>query len=269
MMMIRRIGSPSAGRLQRHLSGLLQSAAGSRQYRTNHEGRHLTLQVRALSTEQIEEIQVNGFLVVEDVLSAEEVATLAERADLIAAGELEHIPQTSLQMEPVFRNGEKPVEDKVLTTRKLYDIAVYDPVMWQHVVHPRIVDMIAALLGTQDLKMYGDQLFMKAAETGTAQQWHQDSSSWHDIFPMDLVTAWTVIDQATLDNGCLNFAPGTQRWGRMRSGQLGPFVEDVTAGKWPIVPVPLRPGSISFHHSLTLHCSGANQSTTRRRVYGG
>ena len=30
---------------------------------------------------------------------------------------------------------------------------------------------------------------------------------------------------------------------------------------------PLRSGSISFHHSLTLHRSGANQSATRRRGY--
>jgi len=220
-----------------------------------------------LSTEQIATYQQNGFLVVEDVLSPEEVATIAEHADLIATGELEHIPETSLQLEPVFSNGEQPVEDRVLATRKLFDLAVYDSVMWEHVVNPKIVDIIAALLGTDDIKMYGDQLFMKASTTGSAQPWHQDSSSWHDIFPMDLVTAWTAIDHATPDNGCLNFAPGTQRWGRMRGGQLGPFVEDVDAGKWPVVPVPLRPGSISFHHSLTLHCSSANESTSRRRGY--
>ena len=48
--------------------------------------------------------------------------------------------------------------------RKLYNIAVYDPVMWEHATNPKIVDIIAALLGTDDLKMYEDQLFMKAPE---------------------------------------------------------------------------------------------------------
>ncbi len=220
-----------------------------------------------LSAVQIAEFKQNGFLVVEDVLSQGEVAAIADRADLIAAGEAEHVPETSVQLEAVFRNGERVVEDQVLAVRKLYNLAFYDPVMWEHVVHPRIVAIIADLLDTEDLKMYGDQLFMKAPEVGTAQAWHQDSASWRDILPMDLVTAWTAIDEATLENGCLHFAPGTQRWGMLRGAQLAPFLGDLNDGQWPSMPVPLKSGSISFHHSLTLHRSGANGSDARRRGY--
>jgi len=220
-----------------------------------------------LSADQVAEFKQNGFIAVEDVLSAEEVAALAARADLIAAGEAEHVPETSVQLEPVFRKGERAVENRVLSVRKLYNLAVYDPVMWEHVLNPRVVDIIAELLGTDDIKMYGDQLFMKAPEVGTAQGWHQDSASWRDILPMDLVSAWTAIDPATLDNGCLHFAPGTQRWGMLRGAQLAPLLPDLGSGQWPSVPVPLKPGSISFHHSLVLHRSGANHSTMRRRGY--
>ena len=222
----------------------------------------------SLTDDQITQFKLNGFLVVEDVLSAEEVKTLATHTDLIAAGKAENIPDTSIQLETVFRDGSKTVKNQVLSVRKLYNIAVYDEVMWAHVCNPRIVNIIAALLGTDDIKMYGDQLFMKAPEgVGTAQRWHQDSASWRDIFPKDLVSAWTAIDHATTENGCLNFVPGTHRWGMMRGEQLVPFLEDLGSDEWPIVPVPLRPGSISFHHSLTLHQSGANNSNMRRRGY--
>ena len=44
-------------------------------------------------------------------------------------------------------------------------------------------------------------------------------------------------------------------------------MEHFGGDEWPIVPAPLRPGSISFHHSLTLHMSKANQSNNRRRGY--
>ena len=115
--------------------------------------------------------------------------------------------------------------------------------------------------------MYGDQLFMKAPDTGSAQAWHQDSASWRDIFPMDLVTAWTAIDQSSIENGCLHFIPGTHRWGMLRGEQLANFVPDLGHSPWPIVPVELRPGSVSFHHSLTLHMSEANLSNQRRRGY--
>jgi len=221
----------------------------------------------SISPAQIAEFRQNGFLFVEDVLSAEEIAAIAARTDLIAAGEAEHIPKTSVQLEPVFRAGEREVEDRVLSVRKLYNIAVYDPVMWEHAAHPKIVDIIAALLGTDDIKMYGDQLFMKAPEVGSAQRWHQDSASWRDILPMDLVTAWTAIDPADEDNGCLNFVPGTHRWGMLKSPRVEPLLEDFGSAAWPIVPAPLAAGSISFHHSLTLHQSNANKSGRRRRGY--
>ena len=220
-----------------------------------------------LTAAQISRFRENGFLVVEDLLSPEEIATLAARTDLIAAGDAPHIPATSIQLEPVFRSGERAVEDQVLSVRKLYDVAVHDEVMWEHATNRKIVDIIAALLDTEDIKMYGDQLFMKASRTGSAQPWHQDSASWRDIFPMDLVTAWTAIDAATLENGCLHFAPGTQRWGMLRGAQLEPFQDDIDNGRWPSVPAPLRSGSISFHHSLCLHRSGANATDTRRRGY--
>ena len=218
-----------------------------------------------LSTQQITQFRENGFLVVEDVLTPDEVETVAGRTDLIAAGEAQHVPDTSIQLETVFRNGEKQMANQVLSVRKLFNIAVYDPVMWEHVVNPKIVDIIADLLDTDDLKMYGDQLFMKAPETGSAQSWHQDSASWRDILPMDLVTAWTALDDATLDNGCLNFAPGTHRWSMLRRPQIAPFLEDLNDGRWPSQPAPLKAGSISFHHSLTMHCSGANTTTNQRR----
>lgn len=39
------------------------------------------------------------------------------------------------------------------------------------------------------------------------------------------------------------------------------------AERWPSVPVELKPGSVSFHHSMTMHRSGANTSGKRRRGY--
>ena len=226
-----------------------------------------TPRLRFLSEEQVRQFKLNGHLTVHDVLSAEEVAALAAHTDRIAAGEAAHIPEASIQLEKVFREGERIVTDQVLSVRKLYNLAVYDEVMWSHATHSRIVDIIADLLGSDDIKLYGDQLFMKAAVTGTEQPWHQDSASWRDIFPMDLVTAWTAIDQAKVENGCLNFVPGTHRWGMMRKPQLDWFLEDLGSEPWPIVAAPLNPGSISFHHSLVLHQSNANLSGQRRRGY--
>ena len=231
---------------------------------------------RALTQDQIEQFRSNGFLIVENVLSASEIDSLDQRCDFIASDGAEHIPDTSIQLEAVFREGKRPVEDRVLAVRKLYNLAVYDETMWAHVTNPKIVDIIADLLGTDDIKLYGDQLFMKSPKTGSALAWHQDSASWRDILPMDLVTAWTAIDGATVENGCLNFAPGTHRWGMLRGAwaipttdhqRVKPFIDDLEARRWPVEAAPLSRGCISFHHSLVFHQSNENLSGKRRRGY--
>ena len=182
-------------------------------------------QLRSLTEEQVAQFKLNGFLTVENVLSTEEVETIAAHSDFIAAGKAENIPSTSIQIEPAVRDSGKPIDNQVLSVRKLFNLAVYDDIMWSHVTNPRIVDIIADLLGTDDIKMYADQFFMKSPKgVGSAQQWHQDSASWRDIFPMDLVSAWAALDHATEENGCLNFLPGTHRWGMVRGDRLKVFL---------------------------------------------
>ncbi len=73
---------------------------------------------------------------------------------------------------------------------------------------------------------------------------------------------------------CLHFIAGSHRWGligptRGNEGTEHPMSEDFMSNteRWPSVPVPLRPGSVSFHHSMTMHKSGANTSGLRRRGY--
>ena len=224
-------------------------------------------QLQTLSQDQLNQFRLNGHITVEDLLTSEEVEALGAHVDFIAGGEATHIPETSLQTEPALVGTTTAVAERVLSKRKLFNLAIYDDRLWAHVTHPRILPVIADLLGTKDIKMYGDQLFMKSPETGSAQPWHQDSASWRDIFPMDLVTAWCAIDHATPENGCLNFVPGTHRWGVLSAEQLSHFVEDFNTVRWPLVPTPLRPGSVSFHHSLTIHASSANTSSQRRRGY--
>lgn len=218
-----------------------------------------------MTSEQVDQFRLGGQIVVHDLLSKHEVSSLAVRADLVAAGHVPSIPESSIQLEQVFPDGERSVENQVLSVRKLFNLAVYDEQLWEHIVNPKIVDIIADLLGTEDLKLYGDQLFMKPPEVWSAQDWHQDSALWRDIFPMDLVTAWAAIDDATEKNGCLNFVSGTHRWGMLRRDQLEPFIADFGTSTWPVQSTPIRSGSVSFHHSLVLHQGSANTSGKRRR----
>ena len=86
--------------------------------------------LRVLSEEQLLSYKLSGYIVVEDVLTPSEVKTLADQCDLIAAGKAGHIPESSIQLEKIFRDDKKPVENQVLSVRKLFNIAVHDPILW-------------------------------------------------------------------------------------------------------------------------------------------
>ena len=222
--------------------------------------------LRVLTDGQLADFRRDGFLIVEDLVDADMTARLAERADLIASGRGTSVGEQYIQLEARFLDGGAGNKGGATAVRKMYQLARHDEVLREHAVSDRLVDVIADLLGSDDLKLYNDQLFMKPAYHGGEQDWHQDSQAWLNMFPMDMLTAWTAIDEATVANGCLWMAVGSHRWG-MIPDAARERVESLLDGDWPTVPIKLRPGSVSFHHSLTYHRSGANRSPHRRRGY--
>ena len=150
-------------------------------------------QLRTLTEDQLSLFWENGFLVVEDLLSPTETQSLAERTDMIARGETGN-PAEVIQVEPEVvkaKTGSNPggpgvsagsrldiltPEEQVYSVRKLFNLCDTDDVMFGHAANPKIVDVIADLLGCDDIKVYGDQLFMKnPGGVGSAIPWHQDS----------------------------------------------------------------------------------------------
>ena len=225
-----------------------------------------TTKLRTLTKNQVNQFIRDGFVVVEDLLNTDEISTLASRADLIASGKADHVSAGTVQLEKPFREGATDVEDRVMSTRKLAHIVPEDEILRAHATNSKIVDVIADLLDSDDITLYGDQLFMKPPHHGSAKEWHQDSASFKNIFPMDLVSAWAAIDNATIDNGCLWMVPGSHRWAIIPESSR-PTIEGQFGEEYPTIPVPLRSGSVSFHHSLTYHASGPNTTDTRRRGY--
>ena len=221
----------------------------------------------ALTAKQKKHFDENGYLVVRNLLTQEEVGALKDRADLIASGEAAHVPEQWIQVEPSIRKGEIQAESKVESVRKLWRLVAYDDVMRAHATHPKVVDVIVDLLGP-DIKLYGDQLFMKPPKHGSRKEYHQDSNSWKQFVPYDFVSCWAAMDDATVDNGCLWVIPGSHKWGLISREREREIEGQAVSGEWEHeVSVELKAGDCSFHHSLLLHSSHANRSSKRRRGY--
>lgn len=123
-----------------------------------------------------------------------------------------------------------------------------------------------------ELTNWGHML-TKPASVGFAAPWHQDEAYWDPAHQYQAVGAWVPLDDATVDNGCLWFIPGShtgpvlahRHHGDDPAVHLLEVVEPVDTST--AVAVPLKAGGASFHHSRTLHFSRPNTTDHDRRAY--
>lgn len=143
---------------------------------------------------------------------------------------------------------------------------------WVHGLarHPAILDAVEDLIGP-DILVYTSTWFIKEPDSTAIAAWHQDAT-YFGLRPYVHVTAWLALTDATAENGCMEFLPGSHACGQLphRAGVVASSVN--RAGQAIVVDVddagavhaPLRAGEFSLHHTLCLHRSQPNRSSGRR-----
>ncbi|MNY42738.1 Phytanoyl-CoA dioxygenase (PhyH) [compost metagenome] len=82
-------------------------------------------------------------------------------------------------------------------------------------------------------------------------------------------SCWLALDEATVDNGCMWFVPGSNlkevRPHRFAGKEGGALTCDASEEEG--VYVALKPGSCTFHQGRTLHYSRGNSTGSDRRAF--
>ena len=124
------------------------------------------------------------------------------------------------------------------------------------------------------VRFWHDQLFCKPAQHGGVVAWHQDYSYWTRTKPMQHLTCWIGLDDATCENGCLQYVPGSHNWELLPitglAGDMEAIREVLSDEQWEQlqnpVAVELKKGEATFHHPLMVHGSRDNTSDRQRRA---
>ena len=200
----------------------------------------------ALTTDQAEFYQQNGYLAPIDILTDDE-------ADKLYA---------------TFRCLENDHGESLLGYGRNNAHQVL-PLFDQIAHHPSILDVIESLIGPNIL-VAGTTLFVKEPEQRGFISWHQDAR-YNGLKPYNWVTAWLALTEVTIENGCMYMWPESHLVGQRDHVDTygddnlltrGQTVMDVPEDK--IVPIELRPGQLSVHHPWIVHGSGHNTSNKRR-----
>ena len=140
--------------------------------------------------------------------------------------------------------------------------------------NPAFVMPASQLLGNRAVRFWHDQLFCKPAHHGGVVAWHQDYSYWTRTGPIQHLTCWCALDDATTENGCLYYVPRSHRWGLLDKPELAGNMEGLTdylteeqKKEFKPVPIELKKGYATFHHPLMVHGSYENKSNRSRRAF--
>jgi ectoine hydroxylase-related dioxygenase (phytanoyl-CoA dioxygenase family) len=207
----------------------------------------------------VESFRRDGFVVVPDLLSAAELAEFGvavdegvarrSRADTRQLVEKSRYEQSFIQCQNLWEDcpGVRPLT-----------------------FHQAIAEVAARLLGVEAIRVWHDQALYKEAG-GRETDAHQDQPYW-PIAETDTITAWIPIDGSTLNNGAMGYVPGSHLlgWRKFVNIFFGE-PEDILANDklrdTPPIFLEVPAGSVAFHHGLTFHVAGPNQTDRIRRVH--
>ena len=222
----------------------------------------------ALSEQQVESFNKNGFLAGVKMLDDKQIAQL--RNELAELADVNH-PGHDLFYE--FHSNESTDPDTILfhALGAWRITGGFHDVLW----NPRFLVAASQLLRDKPVRFWHDQLFHKPAKKGGVVAWHQDYSYWTRTKPMEHLTCWCALDDATIENGCLQYIQGSHRWGLLPKTILAgdlqgikDFLNDEQRKQFEHpVYTPVKAGESIFHHPLTLHGSGENKSNQPRRAF--
>lgn len=221
-----------------------------------------------LTGEQVHFFNENGFLSGVRLLDEWQVDRLNEELPYIMD---ENNPEHELLYE--YHSNESSESGKIVfhSLGHWRMTPGFHDVLW----NPAFVMAAYQLLGNKSVRFWHDQLFCKPARHGGVVAWHQDYSYWTRSKPMQHLTTWIGLDDASRENGCLHYVPGSHRWGFLGkpvlTGEmdgLKVFLDEKQQEELKrAIPIEMKRGYATFHHPLLVHGSFENRSDNQRRAF--
>lgn len=249
-----------------------------------------------LEARQLEQYDRDGFLILEDFVSAFSCEELRRRAcelvevfDPAGSYSIFSTHEQSRKSDDYFlESGDKIrfffEEDAFLESGELRQKKEHSINKIGHALHDldavfdrfsrtrKLAQLVAGLRFAQPLLVQSMYIF-KQPRVGGEVTCHQDSTFLYTE-PMSVAGLWFALEDATRENGCLWAIPGGHKVGLksrfVRAPEGGTRFETYDETPWPLaelVPLEVRQGTLIVLNGLLPHLSYANRSPKSRHAY--
>ena len=186
---------------------------------------------RILNGEQLECFRGQGFVVVPGFLDS----TMTE-ALIRAAAEVENLPEVPGKQMVYWETSQRGDGERMVQRIENF----YSHHDWFHELFdgPLLKGAVDELFG-EDSVLYKDKINLKLPG-GDGFKPHQDQQAGWSVYAPIFITALVCIDEATVENGCLEVAAGLHEQGLI--GQEWEPLTDENMGDVAFEPIPTVPG---------------------------
>lgn len=214
-----------------------------------------------LTTDQIARYREEGFLVLHDFLAPKELNSLRQAVEETVTG----MGKRKIAGDGAGWEEGDGYYDRVFTQR--LNLWKLNEAVKNCVLSPDLGEMLCELAGIEGIRIWHDQALIKEP-FGNPTSWHIDVPYW-SFFSRDAISIWIALEDATLENGCLYYIPGSHRMTDGRNISIGENLDGLfriypELAKIDPVAAPLQAGGCVLHNGLTAHGAGANMTRTRR-----
>src|SRR5947209_15525733 len=218
-----------------------------------------------LTQDQIDFYHREGYLVLEAITTPEEVAWLRGIYDRLFEARAGREAGDEFDLAGTDAEGQQAALPQILNPAK------YAPELKEGQYRANALAVARQLLGPR-AESRGEHAIFKPARTGAATPWHQDEAYWDPTKDYESLSIWIPLQEATVENGCMQFVPGSHREQVMTHHSInydprihGLEVEQaVDTSRAVACPIPA--GGATIHHNRILHYAGPNISSTPRRA---
>ena len=214
----------------------------------------------------------NGYLVVDRFLDPDELEQWRSALDhALATRGTQRFSFATTEAEGIAARtrdeDEQRYYDRVFVQR--VNLWQTDETMRKLLTEQALGSFVGQVAGVDGLRIWHDQALVKEPYANPTA-FHLDVPYW-SFTSADAITIWIALDDATLENGCLYYVPGSHKAQKFDNVGIGkelgalfdvyPEWRDVAA-----VPCPVPAGGALLHNGLTFHGAGANMTPGLRRA---
>jgi hypothetical protein len=199
-----------------------------------------------------ERFERDGFLVLRRLFNAEEMARLSTWTDEVAAW-----PEVPGRHMVYYEDDRAHAGRRILS--RIENYCAYHEGFNRLLNDGPVLSLISALYGERAV-LFKDKINFKMPGSDGFKA-HQDVQAGWDRYASLHLTLLVSIDEATVENGCLEIVAGMHR-----SGLLGEMWKPLPEDALAYVACPTEPGDAVVFDSYVPHRSAANRTQRPRRI---